>query len=102
MYAYAAGNTIEAGYIDSIIKAVQGWVTSLAPLLIGLTVVALFYGLFKYVWGGADEKSNGKTIMIWGVIALTVMISVWGLVGLLQEVAGINTATTSVTAPTLP
>ena len=41
----------------------------------------------------ADEeakRAQGKQYMIWGIIALAVMLSIWGLVGVLKNTFGIN------------
>lgn len=95
---------VDSSYIDSIIEAVSGWVSMLVPLLIGLAVVVFFYGLVKYIWGGAEAKSAAISSMVWGVIAIAVMVSIWGLVGLLQDISGVeaNSSDGSRIAPTLP
>ena len=36
------------------------------------------------------KKEKGKQFMLWGVIALTVMVSVWGLVGVLSSTFGVR------------
>jgi hypothetical protein len=55
------------------------------PVLIGASVLVFMWGLFLYLTNISDEeaKSKGKDIMIWGIIALFVMFSVFGLVNLL-------------------
>ena len=57
----------------------------LQPLIYLFGALALAYfiaGVLKYVRKGADEKEriNGRNMMIYGIIALFVMVSVWGLV----------------------
>ena len=37
------------------------------------------------------KKAKGKQFMIWGIVALTVMMGVWGLVGILGATFGTNT-----------
>ncbi len=36
------------------------------------------------------SKEEGKSIMIWGIVALFVMTSVWGIVRLIRTELGIN------------
>ncbi len=74
----------------------------IVPILLTLAVIYFFYGLGTYILGAGDEesKSKGRGIMIWGVVALFVMVSVWGLVGVLGEVSGVGAG--SVTVPALP
>ncbi|OGG44868.1 hypothetical protein A2673_03220 [Candidatus Kaiserbacteria bacterium RIFCSPHIGHO2_01_FULL_50_13] len=56
-------------------------------LLITLAIVAFFWGLIQYIFGvhgSTDAASKGVQIMFWGVIAIFVMVSVWGIIRLLQ------------------
>lgn len=57
------------------------------PIVIALAVLYFFWGLAQYILNSSDEskKEEGRTIMIYGIIALFVMVSVWGLIRLLQE-----------------
>ncbi len=57
------------------------------PLIIALAVLYFFWGLAQYILNSANEekKEEGRNIMIYGIIALFVMVSVWGLIRLLQE-----------------
>lgn len=90
LIANAASDFDSSGYINSILAAISEWISLLVPLLIGLAVVVFFFGLVKYIWGGAEAKSAAISSMVWGVIAIAVMVSIWGLVGLLQNIAGID------------
>lgn len=62
----------------------------LIPVLIALTLVAFFYGLFKYVWGGGEDAAQGKNIMIAGLLALFIMVSIWGIIRLFQNTLGVQ------------
>ena len=64
----------------------------LIPFLVSLALLAFFWrnivSLFK-----KDElvnKAESKWYLFWGVIALFVMLSVWGLVGILADAFGIK------------
>jgi hypothetical protein len=46
-------------------------------------------------------KRAGRTIMLYGVIVLFVMVSVWGLVNILRATFGITDADNNITPPTL-
>lgn len=67
------------------------------PLLLviaGLALLAFFWGLMKFISKAGDEKSHaeGKSLMVWGLIALFVMVSVWGIVYFLQHDLRLNVA----------
>ena len=68
---------------------------SIIPFIFALAVLAFIWGALNYflLSGGEEEKrSKGKQFMIWGIIALTVMMCVWGLVGILGGTFSISTS----------
>ena len=86
-----------------IFAGIYGIVTSiLIPLAFTLALLFFFWGVAKYILAvGGDAKEEGKKIMVWGVIALFVMSSVWGLVYFIRgELIG-NTNPTTVPVPTI-
>jgi hypothetical protein len=75
----------QLGQTEGILNQVKNIVTDvLIPLAFTLALLFFFYGIAKYIWSVGQEKEEGKKIMIWGVIALFVMSSVWGLVSFIQ------------------
>jgi hypothetical protein len=59
------------------------------------------YGIAKsYIFNGGDEaeRAKGHQIILWGIIAFVVMISIWGLVNVVATTFGL----TGYTAPPLP
>jgi len=56
------------------------------PLLVGVAVAAFMYGIIQYFLNPENEEKRkaGKSFMIWGVIALFVMVSFWGIVNIFQ------------------
>lgn len=65
---------------------------SLIPLLISIAVAGFIWGVAILVINpdNEDKKKQGKQFMIWGIIALFVIISVWGLVGVLSSTIGLK------------
>lgn len=67
--------------------------SSIIPLIFSLAVVMFVWGMVKFFIINADEeakRTQGKEFMIWGIVALAVMISVWGLVNILGITFGID------------
>ena len=54
-------------------------------LFITLAIVVFFWGLIRYVLAAGEAKAEGLQIMLWGVIAIFVMVSIWGIIRLLQS-----------------
>jgi len=67
-------------------------------LFITLAIVVFFWGLIKYLWSIDNENAHeGLKIMFWGLIAIFVMVSIWGIIKLLQ-----NTLHVGNTDPVIP
>src|SRR6185369_11066636 len=76
------------GYFGCIINA------SVIPLIFALAVVMFAWGAVNFFIINADEenkRAQGRQFMIWGIIALFVMVSVWGLVGILGDTFNLHT-----------
>lgn len=59
----------------------------LIPLVFGLTFLMFLVGVSWYIFspGNEDNIKKGRQIMMWGVVILFVMLSIWGLVNLLAN-----------------
>ena len=86
----------------SILGVINTLVNQLIPLAMALALLAFFWGLVKYIWSSGNEegKADGKNIMIAGIVGLFVMVSIWGLVGIIAQTFGVRTGG-SQTAPTV-
>lgn len=100
--ASAAGVTdVTSGLSDfgSIITAINtSIVRSLITLFATAAMAAFFFGIVQFIWGTRDADStrmkNGKNFMLWGMIALFVMFSVWGIITYVQTIFKIEGRTT--------
>jgi hypothetical protein len=64
---------------------------TLLPIFVTLAVLAFFWGLIKFIFTAGDSRDEGKQIMLWGIISLFVIVSIWGIVGFLANLFGIGT-----------
>ena len=91
--------TLASGQQFQNLNDVLEWVLSLVnsyfiPLLIAIALISFFWRNIVAL-AKKDElvqKAEIKWYLFWGVIALFVMVSVWGLVGLLADAFGIRNA----------
>ena len=67
-------------------RFIGGVLTPLIYLFVAGGVVYFLAGVFKYIRQASDDKEReeGRKMMLYGIIALFVMVSVWGLVRVLQ------------------
>ncbi len=85
-----------------LLGSAYGILTSvIIPLVFTLALLFFFWGIVKYIKSEGEGKDEGRKIMIWGVVALFVMSSVWGLVYFLRDelISGYNN--TSAPIPTI-
>ncbi len=64
---------------------------SIVPFIFALAIAVFVYGMVKFI-GTQDsgEREQGKQFMLWGVVSLAVMFSVWGLVSILGNTFGVG------------
>jgi ABC-type Na+ efflux pump permease subunit len=86
--------------IQAILTKVSDIMGLLIPMALSAALIAFFYGLAKLLWGGAGGKEEAQTLIMMGVGALFVMVSIWGIVALLQRTLGISSVT-RVPAPSI-
>ena len=83
-----------AQFLDTLRTLVQQFgqiVSLLLPIVFALAVLAFFYGIFLYVFSASGEKKkDGRNIMLWFLVAIFVMASLWGIVRLAQLTLGIQ------------
>lgn len=89
--------------IDNLVQQFGRIVARVIPIMFALAIIYFFWGLIKFIRAAGDPKAaaEGKGIMIYGVIAIAVMVSIYGLVAWLQSNLGIN-AGGSVILPIVP
>lgn len=102
LFAFAATcNTTVTGLKD-ILCRVSELLNLIIPVILVLGVVYFVYGVVQYVMADDEEaKTKGRDRMIYGIIGLVVIVSMWGLVGILVNTFGL-TGTTTYTLPCVP
>lgn len=73
--------------LGGVLIDIANIITNLTPVVVALALLYFFWGLAKYILNAGDEekKAEGRGIMIWGIISLFVIVSVWGIVGILND-----------------
>ena len=55
-------------------------------LIIALAVVVFLWGVFRFIRSeGEEDRKTGREFMLWGIVGLFVMVSIWGLVAIFQS-----------------
>lgn len=90
--AFAAAGDVPLTSLGSALQSIQGLMNMVVPMLIGLAIIAFLYGVLRFVFNASDEgkRAEGRQFMIWGIIGIVVMVSVWGLVAFVQGSFGLD------------
>jgi len=103
-FTEAAGTGVCDNYSFKNITGVVNWAScflykAVVPFLFALATVAFIWGVITYYLNPENEekRKKGKSFIVGGLIALFVMLSIWGLVSILT-----GTFELSNTIPQLP
>jgi hypothetical protein len=71
----------------SLVNALISVVNDLIPLMIGIAVIVFILGTTRYIWksDNAKARQEGRNFLIFGVIAFTVIVCLWGIVNLFKS-----------------
>jgi len=74
------------GKVDKLI------INPLIVLLFALATVFFFYGLLQFIFNQENEekKTTGKSHMIWGIVGIVIMMSVFALLQIVMSTFGIE------------
>jgi len=88
---------------SSLFTLANNILKSVLPIIIAIAVIYFVYNAFNYMIAADEErKGEAKSKMIYGIVALFVMVSVWGLVEILSGTFGFTGGETPGDLPGLP
>lgn len=89
---FASGNPV----LD-LIKRVGEIIEATLPVLMLIGVLIVLWGILKSAFSNdAKSKESARSIILWGVVGLTVMAFVWSLVVILQQTVFQDTDPTAI------
>ena len=76
----------------SILGTIGNLINTLIPILIAAALAWFIYGVIKFITSkDGDGKKEARGIVINGIIGLFIIVSVWGLIGVIQTSFGVGT-----------
>lgn len=81
----------QAQSLQTVIAEVGRVIDFLLPVAVSLALLTFFWGLIKYLWNldNQEARKEGKSLMTYGILALFVMVSIWGIVIFIGRSLGI-------------
>lgn len=87
----AKAQTDAISIATTILGQIKGVVSLALPIVFSLAILAFFWGIAKYVFSQSSEsKMEGKGVLVWSLIALFVMTSLFGIISLAQDTFGVG------------
>ena len=83
----------ELGAIQKNLTAFGGLVNTSIIIVVSCAFLFFFYNLARYIFTGGETKESAKKGMMWGIVALLVLTSIWGIIIFLRNVLGIKAGT---------
>lgn len=72
--------------IDGVASKALNLGNLFVTILIIFSVIWMIFGIVKYIIaGGEEERAAGKMNIVWGVVGLFLIFSIWGLVNILRN-----------------
>lgn len=70
----------------SLVGLFISMIKTVVPLIVGLTLLYFIWGIFQLVSSNSeDSRKEAVGYITYGIVALFVMVSVWGLVSILTS-----------------
>ena len=71
--------------LATLVGTVIGLINQIIPVLVALALVLFLWGGVLYIYKSQDAhgRAANKELLIWGLIAMFVLISIWGILRLL-------------------
>lgn len=74
-----------------VLERLQQILDRVMPVLIGIAVIWFIWGVISYVISGDEEKKkDARGHIIQGLIGLFIILSFWGIVGLINNTFGVG------------
>jgi Type IV secretion system pilin len=80
--------SLQNGGVDGLISCITSFFNAAIYLIMAFSVVYIVYGAFKLM--NEEKRDEGKQTVYYGIIALFVMMSIWGFVNILNNTFGLS------------
>ncbi|OGG40890.1 hypothetical protein A2118_00965 [Candidatus Kaiserbacteria bacterium GWA2_50_9] len=89
-----SGGTSFKNYIGDGTTGIIGLLnTVVVPVIFALAFLVFVFGVVKYFFlhpGDEKKREEGRAFILWGLLGIVVLFSVWGFVNLLLSTLGLT------------
>ena len=87
--------------VQVLLVSIGNLVSLAIPILIGVAMIVLIWGIIQYI-RKPDDTAKGRQTIIAGIIGLFVIISIWGIIHLAQNALLGGSSSNQIPAPHFP
>lgn len=80
--------TVQTGFIDSVINLINKLISFAFPALTAIAVIVFIVMLINYIRADAAEKVKDRQSLVYALVALFIIVSLFGILKLFQNVTG--------------
>lgn len=80
-------------YLGQFIIKIGALIKLALPIVAGLALLYFLWGIAQFIFKADSDKAReeGRQKMVWGIVALFVLISVWGIISSLGYIFRVDT-----------
>ena len=89
---------------SGLLGRISSIVDDIIPFIIWLAVFVIIWGIFNYLVRATDEekRADARKYIVWGIIALFFMLSIWGFVNILLNTFSLKRTIDAADIPKVP
>lgn len=80
--------TVQIGFVDSVINLINKLISFAFPALTAIAVIVFIYTLIKYIMADPAEKEKDRKGLIYSLLALFIIVSLFGILRVMQNITG--------------
>jgi len=91
LFTEAAAAPIGGNNFKELVYSIIPIANNIIKVLIMFALLVFLWGIAKFIRsaGNPEAKEEGKQKMIYGVVGLFIIVSIWGLIGILKNTFGV-------------
>ena len=79
---------VQTGFVDSVINLINKLISFAFPALTAIAVIVFIVMLIKFIWAEPAKKEEGRKGLIYALVALFIIVSLFGILKVLQNITG--------------
>lgn len=73
--------------LKGLVLVLVGFINTLIPVLASIALALFLWGTARFIYRSGSSEGHGhdRDMITWGLVALFILFSLWGIIGLLQN-----------------